>query len=313
MGNLGSQYYYDGRNAEALKLLEETLKLRRRVLGPEHPFTLEVMRNLASACDDAGRKEEALKLREEALQLDRKVLRPAHPYTIMVMADLASSYSEAGREEEAIKLREELLPMVRVFRGSEHPDTLIVSTDLAVSYDAVGRKAEALKLREEVLRMDRQVLRPDHPYKLLAMIDLAISYAEAGRPEEAVKLRQELLPLLRNTRDTDPDTLSVMNDLAFTMAISDTETNWNGTNAVQLAEAAVAGTSRKNADYLDTLAAADAQTQQFDRARTVEQEAISLLKTEKDKPDYTTRLRLYQAHKPCREAKKSRSALESQP
>ena len=68
-----------------------------------------------------------------------------------------------------------------------------------------------------------------------------------------------------------------------------------------LAEEAVAATHRTNSASLDTLAAAYAAAQQFDKAVLVEPEAIGLAKTESDRKDLESRLRLYQANKPYRE------------
>jgi hypothetical protein len=69
---------------------------------------------------------------------------------------------------------------------------------------------------------------------------------------------------------------------------------------VNLAEEAVAATHRNNPAFLDTLAAAYAETQQFDKAVAVQQEAIGLLQREAEKKDYASRLQLYQAKKPYR-------------
>jgi hypothetical protein len=98
----------------------------------------------------------------------------------------------------------------------------------------------------------------------------------------------------------DPGTLEAMGGLAWTLATSNDAEIRNGTNALHLAEEAVAVTSRTNAGLLSTLAAAYAETQQFDKAVTVQQEAILLLKTEQEKNDFASGLKLYQANKPYR-------------
>ena len=49
MNNLAISYADLGRHAEALKLHEETLALRKAKLGPDHPDTLSSMNNLATA------------------------------------------------------------------------------------------------------------------------------------------------------------------------------------------------------------------------------------------------------------------------
>ena len=45
--NLAVAYQAAGRTAEAIKLIEETLKLRETKLGPDHPDTLTSRNNLA--------------------------------------------------------------------------------------------------------------------------------------------------------------------------------------------------------------------------------------------------------------------------
>jgi Flp pilus assembly protein TadD len=176
--------------------------------------------------------------------------------------------------------------------------------NLANSYWDAGRKEEALKLSEEVLTLDRKVLGPEHPDMLFWMGDLAASYDEAGRKEESLKLREQVLALDRKVLGPEhPGTLNAMNKLAWMLATSDVATIRNGTNAVQLAETAVAATSRKNWSFLDTLAASYAETQQFDKAVAAEREAIGLLKTGPEKKDCVSRLNLYLANKPYREQK----------
>jgi eukaryotic-like serine/threonine-protein kinase len=302
MSILANSYWVYGRRDEALKLREQALALNRKVRGPEHPDTLRAITDLAVSYDSAGREEEALKLREQVLALDRKVFGPEHPDTLLTMENLAVSYDSAGRKEEALKLLEEVLASDRKVLGPEHPDTLSVMENLAGSYWGTGRKDEALKLLEQVLASESKVLGPENPDTLWAMENLARSYAEAGRQEEAFRLHEQALALDRKVLGPEhPDTLEVINQLAWMLATSDSATIRNGTNAVQLAETAVAATSRKNWGFLDTLAAAYAETQQFDKALGAEREAIGLLKTGPEKVDCVSRLNLYLANKPYHE------------
>ncbi len=62
MGNVADGYTDVGRRADALRLNEELLVSRRRVLGPDHPDTLMVTNNLASSYKDVGRWADALTL-----------------------------------------------------------------------------------------------------------------------------------------------------------------------------------------------------------------------------------------------------------
>jgi tetratricopeptide (TPR) repeat protein len=218
------------------------------------------------------------------------------------MGDLASLYDQAGRREEALKLREQVLALRRKVSGPEHPDTLWAMFALANSYDQAGRREEALKLREDLLVLRRKVFGPEHPDTLWAMHHLAHSYDEAGRWDEARKLREEALALRRKVfGPAHPDTLNALDDIAHTLATSDVSEIRNGTNAVRLAEEAVAATSRTNASFLDTLAAAYAETHQFDKAVRTQNDAIAVLRNEAEKSDYKSRLKLYEDKTPYRQ------------
>jgi len=52
--NLAKAYFSAGRTAEALALIESTLKLREKTLGPDHPDTLADRSSLAVAYFSAG-------------------------------------------------------------------------------------------------------------------------------------------------------------------------------------------------------------------------------------------------------------------
>ena len=301
LNNLAICYAQVGREEEALKLKEQVLTLRRKVLGPEHADTLQAMNNLANAYRGAGRNEEAIKLLEQALALRRKVSGPEHPETLLVMRNLGHCYSEAGRRDEALKLREQTLALRRKVSGPEHPETLFAMEGMADSLAEAGRLDEALKMQEEILTLSRKVLGPEHRSTLIAMYNVAYYRYASGREAQALKLWEETLALQRMKLGPEhPDTLRTQIDVASVLARSEAPELRNGTDAVNLAESAVASTHRKNALYLDVLAAAYAEAQQFDKAMAAEQEAIALARTKEEKADRGSRLKLYQANKPCR-------------
>jgi tetratricopeptide (TPR) repeat protein len=122
------------------------MALCSKTLGPEHPYTLNALNDLATSYDEAGRKDEALKMREQAVTLRRKAIGPEDPDTLNAMADLANSYQDAGRADEALKLREDLLALRRKIFGPQHPDTLAAMNTLARSYLAAGQCDQAVSL-----------------------------------------------------------------------------------------------------------------------------------------------------------------------
>jgi uncharacterized protein len=99
---------------------------------------------------------------------------------------------------------------------------------------------------------------------------------------------------------SDGGNIQAMNDLAWLLATSTNAAMRNGAEAVALAEKAVAATSRTNKDILDTLAAAYAETGQFEKAVSTQKDAISLIKDEDSKALYISHLKLYETNSPYR-------------
>ena len=92
-----------------------------------------------------------------------------------------------------------------------------------------------------------------------------------------------------------------LNNSARFLATCDIAELRDGPAAVSLAAKAVAATNRKVPTFLDTLAAAYAETGQFAKAISTEREAIRLQSDEKDKKDFASRLKLYESNAPYRE------------
>ncbi len=216
MNNLAASYYAAGRIEEAIKLMEETLQLRKAKQGLDHPDTLLSMNNLASTYLAANRTQEAVKLLEETLQLKKAKFGPDHPNTLLSMMSLANSYLEAGRTQEAVKLNEETLQLRIKKLGSDHPDTLASMNNLANSYVVADRTEEAIKLYEAALNLQKAKPGPDHPNTLLSMNNLAVSYTKAGRTTDALSLLKDTLARRQRRVAAEPGNSEEQASLAWT-------------------------------------------------------------------------------------------------
>ena len=114
----------------------EVLGVQRRVLGPEHPHTLNTMGNLACALTGQGKHAEAEQMERELLDVRRRVLGPEHPSALATMCNLGCSLHGQGKHAEAEQMFREVLDLMRRVLGPEHPDTLATMSDLA-SLDSI--------------------------------------------------------------------------------------------------------------------------------------------------------------------------------
>ena len=120
--NLASAYQDAGRTADAIRLYELNLEVRERLLGADHPSTLNSRGNLALPTRTRA-VDEAIPLLEGTLAGRKRVLGTDHPDTQTSRKNLARAYQEAGRPDEAIPLLERTSVGRKPLLRSDHPDT----------------------------------------------------------------------------------------------------------------------------------------------------------------------------------------------
>ena len=205
-----------GQPGRAAGYLQRALADRARVLGPDHPDTLESRDNLAGAYEAAGDLGRAIPLFEQTLADRARVLGPDHPDTLESRNNLAGAYEAAGDLGRAIPLYEQTLADCLRVLGPDHPDTLGSRNNLAYAYRAAGDLGRAIPLFEQTLADCLRVLGPDHPDTLGSRNNLAYAYRAAGDLGRAIPLyEQTLADCLRVLGPDHPQTLGSRNNLAY--------------------------------------------------------------------------------------------------
>jgi non-specific serine/threonine protein kinase/serine/threonine-protein kinase len=212
---IGEAYRKLGRYERAELQLEEALEIRKRVLGGDHPDTLDSMQNLAELFRNQGRFEEAESLFQEALETGRRVLGDDNPHTLNSMEGLATVYWHRGRYDEAEPLFLEALETRKRVLGVDHPHTLRTMNNLAILCASQGHYDEAEPLFREALEAKKRVRGDDHPDTLRSMSNLAELLRNRGRFDEAEPLLLETIEIQQRVLGDDhPNTLRAMNNLA---------------------------------------------------------------------------------------------------
>jgi tetratricopeptide (TPR) repeat protein len=86
--NLANTLLSQGKHAEAETTYRAVLALQQRVLGPEHPNTMDTFANLASALRSQGNYAEAETTYRAVLAIQQRVLGPEHPNTMKTAKNL---------------------------------------------------------------------------------------------------------------------------------------------------------------------------------------------------------------------------------
>jgi tetratricopeptide (TPR) repeat protein len=178
---------------QAIAVGEPLIAELERLLGPDHPDTLNSQNSLATAYQATGRLAEAIPLFEQTLVGRERLLGPNHPDTLNSQNNLAATYQDAGRIAEAIPLFEQTLAARERLLGPDHPSAVNSRGNLAVAYQAAGRLAEAIPLFEQTLAARERVLGADHPDALRSRNNLANAYRKAGRVTDVIPLIEQVL------------------------------------------------------------------------------------------------------------------------
>ncbi len=129
--NLGYTLLLMGENSEALKLYEGAIDLCRKNLGEEHPLTILVLTNQASAVYQAtADADKAINMLLRAFELREKTGLLYHPDSIPLLETLGTLYLRKSRIKEYVDTLGKLYEICRIALGEEHPKTLKVKSIL---------------------------------------------------------------------------------------------------------------------------------------------------------------------------------------
>ena len=200
---MGDVYRSLGALDRAEQLLEQSLDLRRRILGPDAPDTLRATSLLGCVYDLHGKTQEGEKLLSSALAAERRTLGENHPNTLKTLANLANLYDSQGRYEKSGAMMRDVYERRRNALGADHLDTLGSQYNLAVAMYREERFPEAERLLGEVAATLARVAGADHPATLMAKDLLASVYIALKRPGEARRVLEEVYDARRRVLGPD--------------------------------------------------------------------------------------------------------------
>ncbi len=275
--NLGGALNDCGRFGEAIAHYEKALQLM--------PDLAEAHNNLGLALVAVGRPNEAIAHYQRALEIK--------PDYAEAYYNLGNALSARGELDQAIADYQKALEI--------NPDFADACNNLGGALLKCGRVDEAITQYEKALEIN-----PDFAG---AHYNLGLALAGRGQIEEAIRHYHQAL-------NVKPDHEEALNSLAWLHATCPEASFRNGARATELAERAMALSRGRNPNYLDTLAAAYAETGQFSEAvKTVEQ-ALALATSQNNTALAETlraRIKLYQAGSPYRDTQQPPASPSGHP
>ncbi|KAK8071888.1 HET-domain-containing protein [Apiospora saccharicola] len=197
-----------GKYGDAERLCRPALELSKKVLGREHPITLDSINALALVLNNQGNHKEAALTQRQALEGYKSVLGEGHPRTLESMNNLANVLDRQGKYEEAEQMHRQTLELRKKVLGQEHPNTLGSMNNLAESLRQQGKYEEAEQMHRQTLALKETVLGREHPDTLASMNNLALVLSNQGNQKDAaLKQRQALEGYKRILGEGHPRTL----------------------------------------------------------------------------------------------------------
>jgi tetratricopeptide (TPR) repeat protein len=260
----GSAFYAKGEPDRAMIDYDQSIAFDPRNAGAHV--------NRALAWEKKGRRDEALRDYAEAIRLDPKMWQARY--------NRAISYREEGKFGQAI---EDLTEVINL-----KPEYAPAYVNRAGNYYRHGEIGKAFNDWNRATEVDSKLVEA-YRGRTLAYLETR-DYANAAREIE------------KTTRLESKHLENTFNSLAWLQATCPDKHARNGAAAVQAATKACELTEWKNAAYIDTLAAAYAESGDFDQALKFQKRSLEMTGASATHRKGTEeRLQLYQQRKPYRE------------
>jgi tetratricopeptide (TPR) repeat protein len=248
---LGELYRREDKPRQALACFEESLSLRQRGMGEDHPDTLISKSNLAGVLRQQGRLDEAQFLEECIVEARERLLGPEHLDTLAARANLAATLAQQGRGAEALAMQDKVLDAYLRLLGAEHLLTLACKAARAELLFQRGDTDHARVAQEQVLAARKRLLGAEHADTLRSKLALAGTLVRLQELEQARALYDAVLQAqLRRLGPDHPESRKVREYLA------DVQIQLGGHLGEQLGNASLVSELHQDAamdDYGDAL------------------------------------------------------------
>jgi len=203
-----------GKFEGAANLAAKQLHIRRRVLGANHPITLNSKGNLAVFLHSQGNLTKSKAYQLGVLAERRNVLGNGHPETLSSISNIGSVLEQSGRMIEAEAYFIDALTGRRRVLGVDHPSTLITVSNMSVLYLVQGKFRLAEHYCRAALASSRSVLGDDHPNTLATVNNLGRILAVQSKLFQARVVYSEGLVACRRLFGPNAiETLTILNNL----------------------------------------------------------------------------------------------------
>ena len=151
LNGLALLYDSQGRYNDAEPLYLQSLDIRKRQLGNDHPDVATILNNLAGLYESQGRYNDAEPLLLQSLDIRKRQLGNDHPHVAQSLNNLAQLYYSQGQYNDAEPLYLQSLDIKKRQLGNDYPDVATSLNNLALLYESQRKYLEAENLAQQAL------------------------------------------------------------------------------------------------------------------------------------------------------------------
>jgi serine/threonine protein kinase/DNA-binding winged helix-turn-helix (wHTH) protein/tetratricopeptide (TPR) repeat protein len=270
--NTADTLFLLGQYKDAVDPYERALTQRRKLLGPDHPLTLETLEKRGKLRRELGDLEGSEQDLRVAMEGSTRVLGDDDPQTLTAMHALAMTLNRQRKFKEAMAYGRKALEGRRQVLGDDHPETFMsMRENLAISLQS-GDKKQALVDAKEILERHRRKFGNDDNRTLNAMSTMAMVYHANGMLKESEALvRESIRTRGRILGEAHPNTLGESSNLAYLLleANRPAEAEVELRRIVAVSKTAFPEDSLEHVGYVDRLATAIAAQGRYAEAESI--------------------------------------------
>jgi tetratricopeptide (TPR) repeat protein len=182
---------------KAERYLDEALRLRTEVLGPDHPLTIQSRSNLGSFCVQIGAFERAHELLAEAVERGRALAGLGIEGLPVTLRAFAYANLRLQRVDDAQAAITEAITLDAARLPADHPRLAGHREVLATILEQRGEWRDAVATWREVLRVRTTALPAGHRQIALAQVSLGNALVRMQQANEALPLLDVALTALQ--------------------------------------------------------------------------------------------------------------------
>lgn len=205
-----------GNYTEAIRIINDALKIAEQSLGENNPNYVKSLCNLGLYYSKLGNYNESIRAYSKAIDISEKNLRKDHPDYALMLNGLMMNYYALGNYWEAINYGEDALDAQEQSLGKEHPDYAMLLNNLAISYSGAGNQTEAIRLASKSLEVQENANGEHLPMYAVSLGNISKYHYFLGDYKNSIKFCSEALSILRDVcQEGHPDIAAILVDLSY--------------------------------------------------------------------------------------------------